>query len=76
MLRLVLIAVATQLCGCLVVQVPDNFLICSGVIGRDCPMGYYCVRQLNTCYRNGDVPDLSLSDMSVTDLATARDSAQ
>ena len=41
---------------------PDGLLFCSGIPGRECPMGYYCEPLSNSCWRNGDVPDLSLSN--------------
>jgi hypothetical protein len=51
-------AVAAQ-GGCLQVDAADGLLTCAKVTGRECPMGYYCEPLSNSCWRNGDFPDLA-----------------
>jgi hypothetical protein len=68
MRRFVVVA-ALLLAGCLKPTAPDGTLTCSTVPGRACPMGYYCEKVSNSCWIDGDGPDMTGMYPPGTDLA-------
>jgi hypothetical protein len=45
--------------GCLQADAGDGLILCSTIKGRECPMGYYCEPMSNSCWHNGDFPDMA-----------------
>jgi hypothetical protein len=52
--------------GCLQNEAHDGVLTCSTVPGRACPMGYYCETSSNTCWHDGDLPDMAMPTYDFT----------
>ena len=69
LLRLVLATGVLALGGCLLPDAADGLITCSTVKGRECPMGYYCEKMSNSCWRNGDVPDMAGTSLDGADLS-------
>jgi hypothetical protein len=78
LIRGLLLTALVALAGCLESTAPDGYLVCSGVPGRQCPMGYYCETVSQTCWHNGLAPDMTLLPDPPLDfsMATPPDLAQ